>query len=286
MRKRFPITSVLIGLLLCGVFVAWAASGGGYSLDPYTIDGGGGVSSGGDYALIGGIAQAEVGTQTGGDYGVSGGFWAGLPKDTPTPTETPIPGDHLLVNGSFEQHTSLFVPKKWTRRFVTGDKVRCNTNNTTFAYAGSCAYRFIGSPNEKSVIQQDVNLTNFDFEVLDTLYFTVMADVRPALTQGSRIRIIVNYKDGSPKGVFKIPLTQTSGYQLLSANVTLSSDKIKFIRVIVEYKAKSGAAYLDKFSLFNPDVAPPILAMPTYYPMTPMLTPAIIKDDALRGSGN
>lgn len=283
MKKRFPTLSVLSGLLLCCVFAALAASGGGYTLDPYTIDGGGGMSSGGGYGLIGGIAQAEVGTQVGGGYGVSGGFWAGLPKDTPTPTATPIPGDQLLANGSFEQYTAQLVPNKWTRKFVTADKVRCNTTQTNFAYAGHCAYRFVGSPKEKSIIQQDVKLTNFTFEALDTLEFTAMVDVRPALTAGSRIRIIVNYKGATPNTVVKLPLQHTSGYQMLSANVVLTSDQIQFIRVIVEHKAKSGSSYVDKLSLFNPDIAPEFAAVPPYEEITPtiMLTPATVPD--LRG---
>lgn len=283
MKTRFPTIPVLSGLLLCCVFVALAASGGGYTLDPYTIDGGGGMSSGGGYGLIGGIAQAEVGTQVGGNYSVSGGFWAGLPKDTPTPTATPIPGDQLLVNGSFEQYTSSLVPKKWTRKFVTADKVRCNTNLKNFAYAGHCAYRFIGSPTEKSIIQQDVKLTNFTFEALDTLQFTAMVDVRPALTAGSRIRIIVNYEGSTPKAVYKVPLQNTSGYQMLSTNIVLSSNQIKFIRVIVEYKAKSGAAYIDKLSLFKPDSLPGFASIPPFEQMTPVLrlTPAVVPD--LRG---
>lgn len=283
MRTRFPTIPVLSGLLLCCVFVALAASGGGYTLDPYTIDGGGGMSSGGSYGLIGGIAQAEVGTQVGGSYSVSGGFWAGLPKDTPMPTATPVPGDQLLVNGSFEQYSPQFAPKKWTRRFVTADKVRCNTKKKNFAYVGSCAYRFIGSQTEKSVIQQDVKLANFTLEALDTLQFTAMADVRPALTTGSRIRIIVQYKDGSPKAIFKLPLQQTSGYQMLSTNIVLSSDQIKFIRVIVEYKAKSGAAFIDRLSLFKPDSAPGFASLPPYGELTPVLrlTPATVPD--LRG---
>ena len=285
MKKRFPTISILSGLLLCCVFAALAASGGGYTLNPYTIDGGGGMSSGGGYGLIGGIAQAEVGTQVGGGYGVSGGFWAGLPKDTPMPPATPVPGVQLLVNGGFEQRTVQLVPKKWTRKFVTADKVRCNTNQKNFAYAGQCAYRFAGSPNEKSIIQQDVKLTNFTFAALDTLQFTAMVDVRPAFTAGSQIRIIVNYKGAPPNTVVKLPLQKTNGYQMLSANVVLTSGQIQFIRVIVQHKAKSGTTFVDKLSLFKPDNTPGFAEVPPYEEITPtiMLTPATVPD--LRGVG-
>ena len=54
-----------------------SASAQNYSIDWYTIDGGGGTSSGGPYTLSGTIGQPDAGTLTGGSYTLIGGFWGG-----------------------------------------------------------------------------------------------------------------------------------------------------------------------------------------------------------------
>ena len=54
-----------------------ASSGGSYTLDWSTIDGGGGTSSSGSLTLSGTIGQPDAGIASGGAYTLSGGFWAG-----------------------------------------------------------------------------------------------------------------------------------------------------------------------------------------------------------------
>jgi hypothetical protein len=50
----------------------------GYSIDWYTIDGGGAMnSSGGSYSLSGSIGQPDAGSLSGGSYTLNGGFWGG-----------------------------------------------------------------------------------------------------------------------------------------------------------------------------------------------------------------
>ena len=68
------------------------ASAQNYSLDWFTIDGGGGTSTGGSYSLSGTIGQPDAGTMTGGNYSLTGGFWSieavnapGLPRLLITP---------------------------------------------------------------------------------------------------------------------------------------------------------------------------------------------------------
>lgn len=48
-----------------------------YSIDWYTIDGGGGVSSGGPYTMVGTVGQPDTGISSGGQYVLNGGYWAG-----------------------------------------------------------------------------------------------------------------------------------------------------------------------------------------------------------------
>jgi len=50
-----------------------------YSIDWYTIDGGGGTSNGGPYEVTGTIGQPDAAYSAGGRYELSGGFWPGGP---------------------------------------------------------------------------------------------------------------------------------------------------------------------------------------------------------------
>jgi hypothetical protein len=47
-----------------------------YSIDWFTIDGGGGTSSGGAYSVTGTIGQPDAGHMSGGQYTLTGGFWS------------------------------------------------------------------------------------------------------------------------------------------------------------------------------------------------------------------
>jgi hypothetical protein len=56
-----------------------------YSVDWFTLDGGGGTSTGGVFAVSGTIGQPDAGgPMTNSQYSVTGGFWA-LPIGVPTP---------------------------------------------------------------------------------------------------------------------------------------------------------------------------------------------------------
>ena len=63
-------------LCFAGVLVGLTASSLAqvYSIDWYSIDGGGGTSLGGGYTLTGTIGQADAGQLAGGDYELTGGF--------------------------------------------------------------------------------------------------------------------------------------------------------------------------------------------------------------------
>ena len=61
--------------VLALVTMALAASAQNYSVDWYSIDGGGGTSTGGVYSVTGTIGQPDVGHMSGGNYSLDGGFW-------------------------------------------------------------------------------------------------------------------------------------------------------------------------------------------------------------------
>ena len=89
--RRFVASLVF----LASAIVAYAQS---YSIDWFTINGGGGTSTGGVYSVSGTIGQPDAGTSSGGNYSLIGGFWgAVIPVQTPgaptlfiTPTETNV----------------------------------------------------------------------------------------------------------------------------------------------------------------------------------------------------
>ena len=71
------LTLVLALLLAASAALAQTGAEDEYSLNWYTVDGGGGFSSGGEYALRGTVAQPDAGALAGGDYALGGGFWPG-----------------------------------------------------------------------------------------------------------------------------------------------------------------------------------------------------------------
>src|ERR1051325_3415826 len=69
-----------ITLSILGAAFAFAASSfaQSYSIDWFTIDGGGGTSTGGVYSVSGTIGQPDAGTLSGGSYSLVGGFWGAV----------------------------------------------------------------------------------------------------------------------------------------------------------------------------------------------------------------
>ena len=80
MRMQVSAASlVLITLLLLTSMVAWAVGPEDYTLDWWTVDGGGGTWSdtGGQYVLNGTAGQPDASVLTGDSYTLVGGFWGG-----------------------------------------------------------------------------------------------------------------------------------------------------------------------------------------------------------------
>jgi hypothetical protein len=57
-------------------FLGGAAFAQTYSIDWYSMDGGGGTSTGGVYSISGTIGQFDAGRLSGGNFTIEGGFWA------------------------------------------------------------------------------------------------------------------------------------------------------------------------------------------------------------------
>lgn len=67
----------IVRWVTCVAAIVATAHAAEYVLEPYTVDGGGGVSSGGVYVLEGTIGQPDTGVNSAGVYVLSGGFWSG-----------------------------------------------------------------------------------------------------------------------------------------------------------------------------------------------------------------
>jgi hypothetical protein len=96
-----------------------------YSVDWFTIDGGGGTSTGGVYSVSGTIGQPDAGpAMTNGQYSVTGGFWA-LPtaiqiEGAPTLAIVPATPGNATISwspnspGWVLQETWVLSPANWT----------------------------------------------------------------------------------------------------------------------------------------------------------------------------
>ena len=72
-------------LLALGIVLTTIGAHAQYSVDWFTLDGGGGTSTSGVYSVSGTLGQPDAGGPlTGGAFAVTGGFWA-LPIGVPTP---------------------------------------------------------------------------------------------------------------------------------------------------------------------------------------------------------
>jgi hypothetical protein len=70
---------ILLTVILLSTTLVALADGPGYTLDWWTVDGGGTMSgAGGGYSLGGTAGQPDAGALNGGGYTLDGGFWSGV----------------------------------------------------------------------------------------------------------------------------------------------------------------------------------------------------------------
>lgn len=75
-----------VSSILAGLLVSVAAAGAqSFTLDKFSIAGGGGTSAGGTFAVSGTVGQPEANAQplTGGNFSLVGGFWSLFAVQTP-----------------------------------------------------------------------------------------------------------------------------------------------------------------------------------------------------------
>jgi hypothetical protein len=81
---KLPLLKTIVVGALAYAAATGLAPAQAYSIDWYTIDGGGGTSTGGVYSVTGTIGQPDAGAvMSGGNYTLQGGFWAIQAVQTP-----------------------------------------------------------------------------------------------------------------------------------------------------------------------------------------------------------
>jgi hypothetical protein len=115
-----------------------------FSLDWWTIDGGGGQSSGGSFTVTGTIGQPDAGRMSGGTFTVEGGFWAIVAVEAP---QGPTMGIERQV-GSVKVYWPLsangWVLEKTTT--LSGNPIPWQTLNPPYASDAQHYYLLVSPP--------------------------------------------------------------------------------------------------------------------------------------------
>jgi hypothetical protein len=117
-----------LGLLLCGFCPLAVAQ---YSIDWFTIDGGGATSTGGVYSVSGTIGQPDAGgPMTNGQYSVTGGFWV-------LPTAVQVVGGPTLTIAPAAPGNATISWTPNTPGFVLQETLSLSATNWANAASGS-----------------------------------------------------------------------------------------------------------------------------------------------------
>jgi hypothetical protein len=144
-KQLFPKTWLALIVALAG----GAAQAQNYSVDWFSLDGGGGISTGGVYSVTGTIGQPDAGVMSGANFTLAGGFWGMLIQTPGAPRLHIVHNPKRSVTIWWSPATAVFVlqstdglwPASWAPA-PTG-----NTNSVTMPLSGmSRYYRLVRSP--------------------------------------------------------------------------------------------------------------------------------------------
>ncbi len=114
---------ILVGLFMLTIAPAGSVFADEFTIDCWTIDGGGGMFCEGygyDFELSGTIGQPDAGVMTGGDFELAGGFWCAAGG-----TASPCPAD-ITDDGVVDVLDLLEVLSQWGgsgSADITGDGI-------------------------------------------------------------------------------------------------------------------------------------------------------------------
>lgn len=189
------------------------------------------------------------------------------PTSMPTASATPSTANNLLVNGSFEiDSEGNKQPDGWTLKFGSKDKQKCNKEEKpAVAFDQQCAYVFKGGGDgitpENAKLEQTVDLTTLTFQAGDSLELAFYINNAGAAVSG-QIKLVVKYADTTPKSKIAPDLAITSGYEIRTETLALTSTSISKIKVQIKHTASSGKTLLDSVSLSKTSGSAALLPLP------------------------
>lgn len=139
MKAFVPKLIGLAGILV----VATVASAQNYSIDGFTLDGGGGTSTGDGFSLSGTIGQPDAGKMSGGNFSLTGGFWSLDAEATPNAPIIIFDNSNGSINGQSSASTTSWL----AGRFCLGSQAYTLDSVTLFLNSGDSS----GKPHESTV---------------------------------------------------------------------------------------------------------------------------------------
>lgn len=110
MKTNLPLVLSALSLLVA----VSGASAQSFSIDRFTVAGGGGTSTGGTFALNGTLGQPEAGWVGDSRYTIEGGFWSFPVANSPAVTATTIfDNTNGIFNGNFAATTTTWLAGKF-----------------------------------------------------------------------------------------------------------------------------------------------------------------------------
>lgn len=186
-----------------------------------------------------------------------------------------IGGYEMISNGGFENRTADgskdLLP--WIVKLDHKDKIRCNNPekpDKRKAYADRCAYGFKGGPGEKSKLIQTPSNPVVTLEAGGTLDLSFYGHGKKPASD-LRVKLIVKYDDGTPKGKIDIRFGQTNGYQWFEESYKLESSLINKVKLKIIHKSLAGKVFIDDVSVkYTPP--PQVMSLPAA-PVDPLPLP-------------
>lgn len=125
-----------------------SASAQTFTLDWFTIDGGGGSISGGGYTLDGTVGQPDAATLSGGGYTLEGGFWSAFVEEALPRLAIRRQGNQVILSWpdpstgfQLQETTFLANGANWANVTATPAVVGSNKEVTLPVLSGSRAFR-------------------------------------------------------------------------------------------------------------------------------------------------
>jgi len=154
---------------------------------------------------------------------------------------------NLIKNPGFESKNT-----DWKRINSTGDSAKCTTITVIVPTKdGICAFMFKGSSLENMTLQQPIAFASLGLTANDVLRLTYAYQAVAKTNLIIRVKITYIPTRFTPS-VVSFKVSNTNGvYQSHQSDVTLKSEKVKSVKIIVKHRSKAGKSYLDGMRLIH-----------------------------------